>query len=96
MPIKTSIIAIIIFNFGTVLNSMYSITGINIKYADTTLEIVVESISFDPNIRNTLKANDSIARIKHCCICLMSILKSSFLNAKNSRMKPIVDVNAKN
>ena len=62
---KTSTIAMMILSFGKVLYKIYSMIGMKTKYAEITLDIVVESISLDPKISNTLNANDSKASTKH-------------------------------
>ena len=96
IPIKTNIIATIVFNLGNDLNIRYSNIGIKTKYDETTLDIVVESIPFDPNNKNKLYAKDSTDKIAHCEICFLSILNNSLKKINNNKIKLIDEVINKN
>ena len=48
IPIKTTMMEITLLGLGNTLNKIISIIGINIKYADTTHEIVTASKSLEP------------------------------------------------
>lgn len=70
--------------------------GINKKYDDTILDIVVESNELAPSKRNELYASDSTDKIKHCMMCLLSTLNNSLKKTQNKIINPMRDVINKN